>query len=94
MLWAMDNCSVRGVYNGVSPSPVTNAEFMRALRSVLGRPWSPPAPAFAVKIGAAVIGAEAALVLEGNRVLPARALAEGFQFAHPELESALASILA
>lgn len=38
--------------NAVAPNPVTNAEFMRELRRALGRPWSPPAPVFAVKLGA------------------------------------------
>ncbi len=93
MLWALDNSAAQGVYNGVSPSPVTNAEFMRALRKALRRPWSPSAPVFALKLGAKVLGVEPALILEGNRVLPARAQREGFRFAYPQLEAALASLL-
>ena len=37
---------------------------------------------------------KARLLTEGQRVLPARLLAEGFAFAHPRLPEALAALLA
>jgi NAD dependent epimerase/dehydratase family enzyme len=40
-----------GTYNAVAPNPATNAEFMRALRHNFYRPWCPPVPAWAVKLG-------------------------------------------
>ena len=39
-----------GVFNACAPAPVSNAEFMCELRGVLGRPWSPPAPEFAIRL--------------------------------------------
>jgi hypothetical protein len=49
-----------------------------------------PAPAFALRL---MLGEMAdALILEGQRVLPAKAERLGFQFRHPDLESALRAI--
>jgi NAD dependent epimerase/dehydratase family enzyme len=46
-----------------------------------------PAPAFAIRL---VLGEMAdALILNGQRVLPAKSAAHGFQFMYPDLESAL-----
>jgi uncharacterized protein len=92
MLWSMDT-QAQGVYNGVGPQPVTNADFMHTLRKTLGRPWSPPVPVFALTLGSLALGTEPALILEGNRVLPERALNEGYQFAHPELAPAMETLL-
>jgi uncharacterized protein (TIGR01777 family) len=85
--------TMTGAFNVCSPNPVANAEFMRALRRSLGRPWAPPAPAFAVRFAARhLLKTEPALILEGRRVLPARLLAAGFSFAFPTLEAALADL--
>ncbi len=81
-----------GTFNAVGPKPVTNAEFMRELRRALHRPWSPPAPAFAVKLGAGLLGMEPSLALAGCRVLPKRFMEAGFQFQFPELAMALKEI--
>lgn len=91
--WACANPAVTGVYNAVAPSPVTNAEFMRELRRVLRRPWCPPAPGPLVRLGAALLGSEGGLVLEGNRVLPKRAVSQGFAFQFPELAPALRDLM-
>jgi NAD dependent epimerase/dehydratase family enzyme len=50
-----------------------------------------PAPAFAVKLA---LGEGATLVLDGQCVLPARALAEGYSFKFSEIEAALTDLLA
>ena len=78
---------IAGPVNLVSPSPVTNARFTRALGKAVGRPTFFPFPGFAAK---AVFGemAEEAL-LTGQRALPARLLDGGFEFDYPELELAL-----
>ena len=84
-----------GVYNATSPHPVTNAAFMRALRRAVGRPWSPPAPAWAVRIGARwFLRTDADLALTGRRAVPARLLETGFRFRFPELQPALADLFA
>jgi uncharacterized protein len=89
IVWLLDGGGGQGVYNATAPEPVTNADFMATLRRVLGRPWSPPVPSFALRIGAALAGTNGDLVLEGNRVIPARALREGYVFQFPQLAVAL-----
>ncbi|MFT3765538.1 MAG: TIGR01777 family oxidoreductase [Minicystis sp.] len=90
-LFAIDDARVEGPINAVAPHPATGAEVAKAIGRVLHRPSWLPAPSFAVKL---VMGGEAAsVVLTGQRVLPKRALALGYQFRQAELEPALASIL-
>lgn len=79
-----------GVVNAVSPSPVRMKEFAATLGRVLHRPAFVPAPAFAIR---AAMGEMAALVLDGQRVLPAKAAALGFRFRFASLEPALREIL-
>ncbi len=94
MMTALARADVIGAYNLCAPAPVTNAEFMRALRGVLGRPWAPPAPAFAIRlIAGPLMGVDPALALHGQRCLPQRLQAAGFSFAHPELGAALRDLL-
>ncbi len=91
-LRALEESEMQGVYNATSPEPVTNARFMSALRRVEGRPWSPPTPVWAVRVGARVLGTEAELALVSRRCVPGRLLAEGFRFMWPSVEEALADV--
>jgi len=85
----IERSEIDGVFNATGPNPATNAEFMRELRNALGRPWSPPAPAFAVRIGAALMGTEGELALTGRRCVPRRLLENGFEFKYSALDEAL-----
>lgn len=89
---AVDDEACTGVFNAVAPNAVTNAEFMRELRRALHRPWSPPAPGLAVKLGARLLGSEGSLVLAGQRCVPRRFLAAGFPFRFTEVGPALADL--
>ncbi|HEU4675475.1 MAG TPA: TIGR01777 family oxidoreductase [Motilibacteraceae bacterium] len=80
-----------GPVNLTAPTPVTNAEFTRALAQVLHRPALLPAPAFALK---AVLGEFSHDVLGSQRVLPRALEASGYAFAEPELVPALRSTVA
>ena len=92
--WAIDNPQTQGAYNATGPAPATNADFMRALRSALGRPWAPPTPAWAVKLGARfIIRADPDLALGGRRCVPRRLLDEGFAFRHTDLGATLRELL-
>jgi uncharacterized protein (TIGR01777 family) len=91
-LWAIERDDVQGLYNATSPGPVTNAEFMRVLRRVLGRPWAPPTPAWAVHVGSFFLRTEPVLALTGRRAVPRRFMEQGFRFAYPELEAGLRDI--
>jgi uncharacterized protein len=90
---ACTDATMRGAYNACAPRPVDNAGFMRALRSALGRPWAPPAPAFAIRLAARfVLRTEPGLILEGLFCRPARLEQAGYRFRHPELAGALADL--
>lgn len=92
-LRAVEHEPMRGAYNACAPEPVANADFMRALRASLRRPWAPPAPAWAIRVVAPlVLRTEPDLVLKGQFALPARLEAEGFRFRAPRLSSALAAL--
>lgn len=91
-LAAMENPKLEGVFNATSPEPVTNDDFMRELRRVLRRPWCPPAPVLAVRIGAALMGTEASIALTGRRCIPKRFLDDGLKFNFPRLPEALCEI--
>ena len=88
---AIENGSVRGPLNVVSPQPVRNAHFTSCLANALHRPALFPAPAFALRI---VMGEMAdALLLASQRVEPAHLKKLGYPFLQPKLESALRAIL-
>ncbi|RBP39600.1 hypothetical protein DES53_10927 [Roseimicrobium gellanilyticum] len=95
-LWlrAIEDERMSGVYNATAPEAVTNAGFMRELRSTLHRPWSPPMPAFLVPIGCFFLRTEPVLALTGRRGIPARLTQEGFEFRHAELPEALHDLFA
>jgi uncharacterized protein (TIGR01777 family) len=93
--WSIERPYVQGTYNATSSNPITNREFMRELRTALGRPWSPPIPDFAVKLGAKfVLRTEPSLALTGQRCIPRRFQQQGFEFRHPDLAQALRDALA
>ena len=87
---ALDGDGWRGPVNASAPEPVTNRDFSRALGRALHRPAVAPVPAFAVRL---LYGDMAEIVTTGQRAVPARALALGYEFRHPALDEALASAL-
>jgi len=90
--WAIENQSAAGVYNVTAPNPARNRDFARALGRALHRPAFMPTPAFALRLA---FGRQTVdeILLGGQRVLPARASAEGFTFAYPQLDAALKNAL-
>lgn len=90
-LFAIDDKSISGAINTVSPTPVTNREFTKTLGRVLSRPTIFPLPAFAAKLA---LGEMAdALLLASTRVISSRLENTNFSFAHPHLEPALRHLL-
>ena len=83
---------MQGVFNVSGPNPATNAEFMRELRRTMHRPWSPPAPAWAVRAGAWLMGSDGRLALTGRSCAPKRLLEKGFVFEFSNLSAALKNI--
>jgi uncharacterized protein (TIGR01777 family) len=91
-LSAIEQPELTAVFNGTSPAPVRNSEFMRELRRALHRPWSPPAPAPLARLGAWVIGTNGDLALTSCRAVPRRFTDHGFNFRFPTLRDALANL--
>lgn len=89
MAWLWANEAQQGVYNAAAPHPVTNAAFMKTLRSKMGMPFGLPAPTPLLRLGAWLIGTEAELLLKSRWVLPTRLMQEGFTFTYPTLPQAL-----
>ena len=81
-----------GPVNLTSPSPATSKHFTKTLGRALGRPTVIPLPGLAVK---SLFGERGeAVLLEGQRALPARLLEAGFTFSYADLERALEHALA
>jgi uncharacterized protein len=90
--FAIDNASVRGAINVVSPQPLQNIEFTKILAKAVHRPALFPAPAFALRLA---LGEMAnALLLSSQRVLPQALERLGYRFLQADLTSALAAMLA
>jgi uncharacterized protein (TIGR01777 family) len=90
---ALDTESLRGPVNLTAPNPVSNAVYTKALGHALHRPAVLIVPGVAIS---AVLGSEMAhqMLLGGQRVLPRKLEASGYQFRHRTLDEALADLLA
>jgi hypothetical protein len=90
--WSLVTPEASGPLNLTAPEPVTNAEFASSLGRAMRRPALLPAPSFALR---AILGEMAdALLLSGQRAVPARAQRLGFTFRHSNVDRALAAIFA
>lgn len=78
-----------GPVNAVGPEPVRNTEYTRELARVMHRPAVVPVPALGPRI---LLGADGAreLAEASQRVVPAKLLAAGHPFRHPDVGDALA----
>ena len=88
---ALTNKALHGPVNVVSPEPVTNSEFTKALGGALSRPTIFSVPAFAARLAFGEM-ADATL-LSSQRAEPARLKESGFVFKYPDLEGALRHVL-
>lgn len=91
-LFAIGRDDLEGPVNFVAPEPIRNDAFVKTLASVLGKGTFLPIPAFGPKL---VVGADLAetLVFESQRVVPTKLQAAGYEFLHPDLETALRAVL-
>jgi hypothetical protein len=82
-----------GPFNIAAPTPLTNREFMAALRWAWDVPNGFPAPSLAIKLGAIFLRTEPELVLNSCRAIPGRLLSAGFQFEFPEWAEAAENLV-
>ena len=86
----LHNEAADGPFNLSAPTPVTNSEMAKAIGEVMGRPAIVPAPAFAMRTA---LGEMATLVLDGQRAVPSKLQALGFQFKYETVLPALRDLL-
>jgi uncharacterized protein (TIGR01777 family) len=84
--------NLSGTFNAVGLNPEMNRFFMRELRRALRRPWSPPAPEFAVRLGARWLDSEPSLALSSQCCAPIKFLEAGFEYQFPKLRPALENL--
>ena len=88
--FALDTPTCRGAVNAVSPAATTHAQMQRLLAKTLHRPMWMHIPAIFIR---AALGEMSQLLVDGQRVVPSRALAAGFVFKFPNLGGALEHLL-
>lgn len=77
------------VFNVVAPEAVTQAEFSSVAATLLRRPCRLSTPAAPLRL---LLGEQATLLLDGQRVAPLALLGSGFRFEFPTLAEALADL--
>lgn len=79
-----------GIYNFVSPKPVTNKEFTKTLGEILRRPTIFTVPVFLLKL---VFGELANAITYSIKAYPKNLLELGFKFKFEEIKEALKDII-
>jgi len=88
---AIEDSTMTGPYNAVSPDPLTNRELTKAIAKTLHRPLLlPPIPSFVLKL---ILGEMADLVLNGSKVSGARIIQSGYEFKYSDINLALQDLL-
>ena len=80
-----------GIYNGVSPYPVTNSELTKAIAKTLEKPlFLPNIPQFVMKL---ILGEMHTILFSSQHVSCRKLLDENFQFKFASLDKALNDLL-
>lgn len=87
---AMETQSLKGIYNSVSPNPITNLEFTKTLEKLVKRPTILPIPELALKT---IFGDMSQILMASQKVSAEKISKTGFQFKYPDLHSALQQIV-
>ena len=90
--YLIQNEELDGPVNLASPNPLTNSEFMRAIRQAWGISFGLPASKWMLELGAFVLRSETELMLKSRRVVPTRLLQSGFTFQFPSWPEAAADL--
>jgi len=85
--YIINDTSISGPVNFVSPNAATNYEFTKTLGKILNKPTFMKMPAFVARTVFGQMGKE--LVLSSTRVVPRLLTERGYSFAAPDLEESL-----
>jgi uncharacterized protein (TIGR01777 family) len=86
----IDQRTLTETFNLCAPDPVTNQEFLGAVRRIERRRGMIPLPAVALRV---LLGEFSTVVLDSERMVPERLLGNGFEFEYPLLCPALCQLL-
>lgn len=89
--YIINNQSITGPVNLVSPHPVTNHQFTKTLGTVLHRPTIFRMPAFAARLAFGEMADE--LLLSSTRAVPGKLTNSGYKFRYPELREAFEHLI-
>jgi len=89
---ALEDETMKGVFNAVAPNPVDNKEFMKLSASVLKKTFfMPNVPGIILRI---ILGNEKSMsVIKGIRVSSEKIQKQGYSFRFPDLKSALEDLI-
>jgi uncharacterized protein (TIGR01777 family) len=83
MEFLITNQQFDGIVNLVSPNPLPNRDFLRAIREAWGTRIALPTTSWMIEIGTCLMRTESELILKSRQVVPGRLLEAGFQFTFP-----------
>ncbi|HGO9404197.1 TPA: TIGR01777 family oxidoreductase [Bacillus cereus] len=81
---------IDGPLNITAPEPIRMKEFGETIATIMKKPHWLPVPSFILH---ALLGEMSILVLEGQHVLPSKAIEHGYQYTFPTIDHALQNIL-
>lgn len=85
-----DPAKYAGVINGTAPEPTTMGGLCEAVAEATGKPNWLPVPGFALRL---LLGEGATVVLDGQKVLPKKAVALGYEFQYENVKEAMRAIV-
>jgi uncharacterized protein (TIGR01777 family) len=86
----LQNESCSGIYNCVTPKPITNRQFMTQIKNALKGNLVMPIPEFGLRL---LLGEMANVVLNSTRVFPRRLEKESFRLKFPDLNAAIKDLV-
>ncbi len=91
ILFGIESASLKGIYNAVSPDPISNKDLIIAITKKLRGFYLPiPVPAFVLKI---MLGEMSIEILKSAKVSSNKIQEAKFKFDYPTLDSALNDLL-
>ncbi|MRG85324.1 TIGR01777 family oxidoreductase [Salinibacillus xinjiangensis] len=88
--FAIHNQSIKGPINFTAPNPVQMNELGRQIGNALNRPHWFPVPTIMLRT---IFGEMSEFLSEGQKVIPKKAVDQGYSFTYPHCDQALKSIL-
>ena len=90
LLFIIENKNISGAINGTSPEPVTNKMLAEEIGKIKNTKLLIPVPSVILKIA---VGEFAENLLTGQKVIPVKAVKNGFEYKYPVLKEALLDLI-